>query len=280
MRIGLAASPAADVVAGLCLGGGEWSSAAVRAAGASVLVYVGGMVLNDHADRSQDAELRPERPIPSGQVSPRTALTFGFVLLALGIAVSPLRTAHAALAGGAALYDYRLSSPRAPAWVGGLAMGSLRAGNLSIGVVVASAPAFTVPETQLPWIAAAVYGIYILCVTVLGEFEDLRRIPQKAVRSIQVIPPVAAALVIVCTPQGWLAGPIAVLLASVFTARAARIGLSWDQRSIRQSMGWLLLGTMLYTSLLALGHGRWIEAAAIAACAFGARQIMRLFPLT
>ncbi|ETZ98524.1 ubiA prenyltransferase family protein [Mycobacterium kansasii 824] len=36
---------------------------------ASALLYWSGMVLNDWADRERDAVERPERPIPSGEVS-------------------------------------------------------------------------------------------------------------------------------------------------------------------------------------------------------------------
>ncbi|WP_344980642.1 UbiA family prenyltransferase, partial [Streptosporangium fragile] len=43
-------------------------------AAASVLLYWAGMALNDWSDREIDAVERPERPIPSGRVSPRGAL--------------------------------------------------------------------------------------------------------------------------------------------------------------------------------------------------------------
>ena len=40
--------------------------------------YVGGMYLNDAFDREIDAAERPNRPIPSGQVSARAVFTLGF----------------------------------------------------------------------------------------------------------------------------------------------------------------------------------------------------------
>lgn len=48
-----------------------------RAAGlaaASSCFYLAGMALNDYADREVDARERPNRPIPSGRVSPDFAL--------------------------------------------------------------------------------------------------------------------------------------------------------------------------------------------------------------
>src|SRR2546429_3915285 len=41
---------------------------------ASVCLYWAGMAANDWADRELDAKERPERPIPSGRVSPGTAV--------------------------------------------------------------------------------------------------------------------------------------------------------------------------------------------------------------
>jgi 4-hydroxybenzoate polyprenyltransferase len=39
--------------------------------------------LNDLADRERDARLRPEKPIPAGQLTPRAALAIGLGGLAL-----------------------------------------------------------------------------------------------------------------------------------------------------------------------------------------------------
>lgn len=55
---------------------------------ASALLYWSGMVLNDWADRERDALERPERPIPSGAVSPWTALSLATALAAAGTATA------------------------------------------------------------------------------------------------------------------------------------------------------------------------------------------------
>jgi hypothetical protein len=51
------------------------------------LFYVAGMYLNDAYDAEIDARERPERPIPSGQVSAETVFTAGFAMMAAGLAV-------------------------------------------------------------------------------------------------------------------------------------------------------------------------------------------------
>lgn len=48
------------------------------------LLYVGGMVLNDVIDYEIDAQERPSRPIPSGQISIRLASRLAKVLLVVG----------------------------------------------------------------------------------------------------------------------------------------------------------------------------------------------------
>lgn len=99
-------------------------------------LYAGGVVLNDVFDAELDAEERPERPIPSGQVSARAAALFGILLLLLGVAsaawVGPVSAAIAALVGGLAVsYD---AFAKHHSWLGPLNMGLCRAGNLLLGM--------------------------------------------------------------------------------------------------------------------------------------------------
>jgi 4-hydroxybenzoate polyprenyltransferase len=52
--------------------------------------YVGGMYLNDAFDAEIDRFERPERPIPSGQVTARTVFVLGFAMLLGGIGLLAL----------------------------------------------------------------------------------------------------------------------------------------------------------------------------------------------
>src|SRR6201991_4029282 len=85
-----------DVVAGAAAAG------ALRArtpalAGASVLLYWGGMAANDWADRRLDATERPERPIPSGRIAPGRGFAVAAGLTAAGVAVAGLTGGRRAL---------------------------------------------------------------------------------------------------------------------------------------------------------------------------------------
>ncbi|MEM1339537.1 MAG: UbiA-like protein EboC [Bacteroidota bacterium] len=90
---------AADIVAGLALAGffaqgsgGPFlrfeDAMAIVLVLASVLLYAGGVVLNDVFDAALDKVERPERPIPKGIVPVKDAFFFGTVLLLLGVVLS------------------------------------------------------------------------------------------------------------------------------------------------------------------------------------------------
>ncbi|HEY4416983.1 MAG TPA: UbiA family prenyltransferase [Verrucomicrobiae bacterium] len=49
------------------------------------LLYTGGMFLNDAFDEEFDRRRRPERPIPSGKISPQLVWRYGFGQLGLGV---------------------------------------------------------------------------------------------------------------------------------------------------------------------------------------------------
>lgn len=53
-----------------------------------VLITAAGNVINDYYDAEIDSVNRPDRPIPSGQVSRNAALWYAFLLFAAGIAAS------------------------------------------------------------------------------------------------------------------------------------------------------------------------------------------------
>ncbi len=145
--------------------------------------YVGGMFLNDAFDREFDAQYRPERPIPSGQVTARQVFVAGFGLLALGLALVLVTQAHAgrdavgsagrALAAGAALagaivfYNaHHKGNPLSP-----LVMGLCR-------VLVVLTAAFSV-AAALPaavWLAASALLCHLIGLTYIAKQEHLDRI--------------------------------------------------------------------------------------------------------
>ncbi|MFV5991903.1 SCO3242 family prenyltransferase [Streptomyces sp. NPDC056231] len=111
-----------DVLAGAAAAGVRRGPRTLGLAASSICLYWAGMALNDYADRDLDAVERPERPIPSGEVSPGQALTLATGLTAAGIGLAALGGGRAALptavslAGVVWAYDLALkSTPAGPA---------------------------------------------------------------------------------------------------------------------------------------------------------------------
>jgi 4-hydroxybenzoate polyprenyltransferase len=281
LRVGTLFSPAADVVAGACVVGSGWSPDIVRAALASVCLYAAGMVWNDVADRRLDAVQRPERPLPRGDLTVGFAVRLGVALLLAGLVLSPCRVHHGAIAALVLLYDF---AGKRLAWSGALLMGTLRGLNLATALAFARGPA--AGHTELV-VAAVCYGVYIVGVTALGICEDLT--PDalakngRAILGLHALPPAAALGGLVVAQHGiWPAPALAALPIAAFLVRAVRLarGPGFDQRALRGSMTFLLLGTMLYTALLALAAGQPLAALCIAAAIVPARRISRAIALT
>src|SRR5690242_2306567 len=57
---------------------------------ASMAIYAAGIALNDVFDLATDLKERPDRPLPSGQVSRSFAVSLGAILLLLGPALAAL----------------------------------------------------------------------------------------------------------------------------------------------------------------------------------------------
>ncbi|MGH3434792.1 MAG: UbiA family prenyltransferase, partial [Thermocrispum sp.] len=79
-----------DTVAGAAAAGASLRGRRLLLPLASAAFYWSGMALNDWADRELDSTERPERPIPSGRISPGGALAVGGGLSAAGLGLAAL----------------------------------------------------------------------------------------------------------------------------------------------------------------------------------------------
>ncbi|MCA9001742.1 MAG: UbiA family prenyltransferase [Planctomycetes bacterium] len=262
-RVSLAPSACVDALVGVSLGcAGYFPGWAVllKAAGASLCVFLGGMALNDWADRAADAKDRPERPIPAGLVKAPEALAFALTLLALGVGLgfwtNPLAGACLlAVAACAAAYDLVLRGPT----LGPMCLALCRAGNLTFGILAVRA------ESGLPWSDALLlppiaYGLYVGLVSILSGYEDGARSLQNAKLSglvtycavlLAILPLTAMALR--PQPEGWaylLGLGISLSAASGLWLEARRPG-PWTQARVGKTMGMSLRRLMPATASVA-----------------------------
>jgi 4-hydroxybenzoate polyprenyltransferase len=197
-----------------------WAWAAL--AGTAMLVYAAGMAANDLADREKDRRLAPNRPLPSGRLSPR----------AVGTAVAVLAAAAVALGGG----------PAGTRWAVGAALllamaydfvrplGVVAQAALMGGVRFANAATAVVPLVlsgdASPWtlLAPGAIGLYAAAITVLSTTEEREsRARVRAARGLA-----AAGFGTMAAATGLAAGgaPHGVVLGWVFAGSVALASLA------------------------------------------------------
>ncbi len=116
VRAPAALSVPGDILAGAAAAGRPLGPRTVGTMASSVCLYWAGMALNDYADAPVDAVERPQRPVPSGRVPRRTALSLACGLTAAGLGLAALSGGRRGL--GVALpltglvwaYDLKLKS--------------------------------------------------------------------------------------------------------------------------------------------------------------------------
>ncbi|XDD45528.1 UbiA-like protein EboC [Leptospira sp. WS39.C2] len=157
----------ADSLAGMAIVSFVWDKEAVFLVFASVCLYGGGVVLNDFFDRVLDAKERPERPIPSGKVTPNQALILGVTLLAIGVIFSYFYSEVSLVISLIIVFFILFYDIIAKHHfvLGPLVMGFCRGMNLVLGMSVLK----QIPLLQLPISILPI--IYIAAITIISQNE-------------------------------------------------------------------------------------------------------------
>jgi 4-hydroxybenzoate polyprenyltransferase len=144
---------------------------------ASSSLYLAGMVFNDLFDREIDAQERPKRPIPSGRISVRGAMTLGTVLVVSGLALAAVAGINSLivaclLTSAIFLYDGLLKSTI----VGPVVMGACRFLNVMLGASAATSLATGEPSLAAVWSLPQLHvalgmAVYIVGVTWFARHE-------------------------------------------------------------------------------------------------------------
>lgn len=134
---------------------------------ATIGLYGGGVAFNDVADARLDAVERPERPIPSGKASVRSAALLASSLLLLGILTAWQVSVVSGLialtvAALAVLYDFRGKHQHL---FGPVNMGLCRGGNLLLGMSIVPV------AVQEMWFLGLIPVVYIAAITMISRGE-------------------------------------------------------------------------------------------------------------
>jgi 4-hydroxybenzoate polyprenyltransferase len=255
----------------MVLGLGAWPEGAAPflLLGASACVYHAGMVLNDWADREEDARLGRGRPLETASIDQRAALALGFTLLVLGplvasLAAWPCGLVLAAVAACALIYDFGGRG----AWRGPALLAACRGGNLGAGLTLTSLEAPLHPALLLAPLAYAIYVFFVARVAILedvaGETGRLRPRVVAMALALCAIGMIACGLALGVAPlRSWLngvAGGAALLLSLV--AAYGLLGASMTQpqaedhaSKARRLAGMGLRRLLVASAALTLGAG-------------------------
>jgi 1,4-dihydroxy-2-naphthoate octaprenyltransferase len=161
-------------------------SGALLPAISALLLYIGGLILNDVADFHEDLADRPRRPLPSGQVSRRAATILGLGLSLIAMALAAV-CSRSSLAVSVVLWTlivaYNFFTKRFLI-LGCINMGLCRGVSLLLG---ASALGFASMRSVPVVLGAACLMLYIATVTFLAARET-EQIAFGALRWLPLLP--------------------------------------------------------------------------------------------
>lgn len=240
---------AADVAAGYALAGAPGIGTLTALAAASMLLYAGGVVLNDAFDAPRDAIERPERPIPSGRASRTGAFGFGALLLIAGIAIAGINGGASlwiaiAIAVTAVGYDAGAKHHRL---LGPAAMATARALNLLLGA--SSTPALLVAVAPFALLSFA--HVAVLTLVSRGETGGANaHLVTLAIVMVAVLTP----LLVFPAPVPLAAAPFAVVYAALLLPAYAKLRHTPDALSVRRAVRAGVLALIALDAALAAGH--------------------------
>ncbi|MFY1681043.1 SCO3242 family prenyltransferase [Micromonospora sp. WMMD730] len=286
VRAPAALSVPGDLVAGAAAAG-VLGPRTAGLAGASVLLYWAGMAANDWADRGLDAEERPERPIPSGRITPAAAAGVAAGLTAAGLglaaAVGGRRAAAVALPLAATIWGYDLAAKNTAA--GPVVMAACR----GLDVLLGASPGR--PVRALP--AALTVAAHTWTVTALSRREVSgadAALPRRTLAGTALVALAATTLPrrATATPApgpraGAVAAALPVGLAGWYVARyggaQARVAADPTAGRVRAAVGAGITGLPSLQGALTARAGAGLVGALVALAApLGGRLARKLSP--
>ena len=224
------------------------------------LLYVGGMFLNDAFDHGFDAKARPERPIPSGQVSAAQVHASGFGMMAVALALlawvgygcepfTQWRPVAAGFALVAAIVYYNWHHKNNP--LSPLVMGICR-----MLVYLTAALAVTAVIPRQVSVAAVVLLCYLIGLTYAAKKEHLGRLENVWPLAFLAVPLIYG--IHLARPRPVVAVPLVLLAAwalyALWLLRRRKPG------DVPRAVVSLIAGISLLDAMLLTGAGQFLFA--------------------
>jgi len=140
---------------------------------ASICFYLAGMAWNDLFDVDEDSALRPERPLPSGQISMTNGFFTAVILSIAGLMLSMTAGMATFIVGAVLLlliFLYNALLKNIPL-LGPIAMGGCRGGNLFFGMCAHTYILLLLGDPRV-YLPPVITFCYIVVVTALSEMES------------------------------------------------------------------------------------------------------------
>jgi 4-hydroxybenzoate polyprenyltransferase len=250
-----------NVTAGVVLAGGAIEPVRMLLLLAALsLFYIAGMYLNDACDHEVDARERPERPIPSGQVSAQRVFATGIAMLAAaegllaiasyGVAGGqgwPPLVAGLALASAIVYYDFHhKTNPMSP-----VVMGVCRV------LVYLTAALMVAPglSSAVLW-GAGVLLAYLIGLTYAAKQENLARVKNIWPLGFLAVPFAYGIFLVVESPP-----TIGIFLGFLaWVSYAVYVLVRPGRTNIPLAVGTLIAGISFLDAMLISGQGEYIIA--------------------
>jgi 4-hydroxybenzoate polyprenyltransferase len=245
------------------------------AALSALLLYGAGLLANDYFDLEEDSRERPNRPLPSGDVRPGSAMLVALVLVLGGIGAAYFAGGKwtaltaAILAGVIILYD--AVGKRIPV-LGSMTMGTCRGLSALVGAMAAAEGCLHSVrlETLLPAVGFAVgLTLYIAAVTSVSKKETgtdrvgVRRFLPVAAMFVWVVGTAAGTLFAMAF---WLPSVVLLILACGWTIScAASLKGQVQPGDVQRTIGKLIRALLLVQAAVAamMNLPGWVIAAVL-----------------
>ncbi|WP_144607442.1 UbiA-like protein EboC [Algoriphagus algorifonticola] len=225
-------------------------------------LYGGGVAFNDIADADLDSVERPERPIPSGRASKKSAILMASCLLLGGIFFAFLVNIFAglsaiAIAICALLYDFWGKHHQL---FGPINMGLCRAGNLLLGVAVA-------PEVlQKLWPIGVLPLIYVAAITMVSRGEVHGKNKKALYGGFGLYILVISGIIFLAKvqkPGSWEVFPFLILLAYMVFPPLTKAIQKQEPALIGKSVKAAVISLIIVNASIAAAFEGWIVGAIV-----------------